>query len=276
MLESHTGGVNITLDGQANDGSPGEGDNVASDFEHIDGTGADDVFTGSAGNDGFSGGGGADLIHGGDGADDLAGDGGGDRVFGDAGNDIVEGTNGADIVDGGPGADQIYGDIANCSVFCNFDADQLFARDGERDVVDCGGGADTAQVDSLDVVAFCSVVDRQARAPGPGPARPHRRCRPPFTYVVATSVKLKKLIKSGFAFRVKCAAACKVTATLSYKGKKHGAGRKTLKRAGTAKVVVRIAKKSRAKVRRLKGKKLTLRFKITTGARRPRSRARSS
>ncbi len=169
VLESHTGGVNITLDGQANDGAPGEGDNVASDFEHIDGTGADDVFTGSAGNDGFSGGGGADLIHGGDGADDLAGDGGGDRVFGDAGNDIVEGTNGADVVDGGPGADQIYGDIANCSVFCNFDADQLFARDGERDVVDCGGGADAAQVDSLDVVAFCSVVDRPGPPPGPGP-----------------------------------------------------------------------------------------------------------
>ena len=59
-------------------------------------------------------------------------------------------------------------------------------------------------------------------------------------------------------------AACKVTATLGYKGKKHGAGRKTLKNAGTAKVIVRIAKKSRAKVRRLKGKKLTLRFKITT------------
>ena len=65
-------------------------------------------------------------------------------------------------------------------------------------------------------------------------------------------------------FRYKCAAACKVTATLSYKGKKLGAGRKTLRRAGTARVVVRIAKKSRAKVRRLRGKKLTLRVKVTS------------
>ena len=60
--------------------------------------------------------------------------------------------------------------------------------------------------------------------------------------MVAKSVKLKRLIKTGLWFRFTCAAACKVTATL----------------------VVRIAKKSRAKVRRLKGKKLTLRFKVTS------------
>ena len=41
-------------------------------------------------------------------------------------------------------------------------------------------------------------------------------------------------------------------------------GRKTLRKAGTARVIVRIAKKSRAKVRRLRGKKLTLRVKVTS------------
>ena len=142
-------------------------------------------------------------------------------------------------------------------MFCNLDADQLFARDGERDVVDCGGGADSAQVDSFDVVAFCSVVDRPAGGPpGAGGAAS------PLT--VATSMKIKTLIKRGLVFRYKCAAACKVVATLSYKGKKLGAGRKTLRKAGTARVVVRIAKKSRAKVRRLRGKKLTLRVKVTS------------
>ena len=264
VLESHSGGVNITLDGQRNDGSPGEGDNVAADFEQIHGSDSADIFNGSAGNNGFAGEGGDDEIHGGDGADDLAGDGGGDRVFGEGGNDIVEGTNGADIVDGGPGADQIYGDIANCSVFCNFDADQLFARDGERDVVDCGGGADSAQVDSLDVdsldvVAFCTVVDRQAQVTPP-PTNPGQAS----PLAVARSVKLKRLLKTGLSLRFKCAAACKVVATLSYKGKKLGAGRKTLRKAGTARVVVRIAKKSRARVRRLRGKKLTLRVKVTS------------
>jgi hypothetical protein len=259
VLESHAGGMNITLDGQANDGSPGENDNVAADFEHIDGTGSGDVFTGSAGPNQFSGGSGDDQINGGGGDDNLSGDGGDDRVFGEAGNDKVEGTNGADIVDGGPGMDQIYGDIANCSVFCNLDADQLFARDGERDVVDCGGGADQAQVDSLDIVAFCSNVDRSAPesagSGGAGAASP---------LTMAKSVKLKTLVKRGFVFRYKCAAPCKVVATLSYKGRKLGAGRKTLRKAGTARVVVRIAKRSRAKVRRLRGKKLTLRVRVTS------------
>jgi hypothetical protein len=246
----------------ANDGSPGEGDNVASDFEHIDGTRSADVFTGGPGNDQFSGGSGDDEIHGGGGADNLSGDGGDDRVYGEAGNDKVEGTNGADIVDGGPGNDQIYGDIASCSVFCNFDPDQIFARDGERDIVDCGGGADQAQVDSLDIVAFCSNVDRSPPPAGGGPGGGGAGAASPL--VVARSVRVKTLVKRGLVVKYKCSAACKVVVTLSYKGKKLGAGRKTLRKAGTARVVVKIAKKSRAKVRGLKGKNVTLRVKVTS------------
>jgi Ca2+-binding RTX toxin-like protein len=166
-LDGHTGGMAISIDGQANDGISGEGDNVGSDIETIGGTTGNDVFTGSAGPDHFEGDSGNDDIHGAGGDDNLYGGGGDDRVFGDAGNDKVQGASGADSVDGGPGTDQIYGDIASCSFFCTFDADQLFARDGETDSVDCGGGADTAQVDQLDVVAFCAAVDRQGVAPPP-------------------------------------------------------------------------------------------------------------
>jgi Ca2+-binding RTX toxin-like protein len=165
-LSGHSGGMAISLDGQANDGAPGEGDNVGSDIEKIEGTKGNDVFTGSAGADNFEGDSGDDEIHGAGGNDDLYGGGGDDRVFGDAGNDKVQGANGSDSVDGGPGLDQIYGDIGSCSFSCSFDADSLFARDGERDAVDCGGGADTAQVDELDVVAFCASVDRQSVAGG--------------------------------------------------------------------------------------------------------------
>jgi Ca2+-binding RTX toxin-like protein len=167
-LDGHSAGMAISIDGQANDGSPGEGDNVGSDIETIAGTVHNDVFTGSAGPDNFEGGGGNDDIHGAGGNDDLYGGSNDDKVFGDAGDDKVQGASGSDSVDGGPGLDQLYGDIASCSLFCTFDADQLFARDGERDSVDCGGGADTAQVDQLDVVAFCAAVDRQGVAPPDG------------------------------------------------------------------------------------------------------------
>ena len=125
----------ISIDGQANDGSPGEGDNVGSDIEAIDGTVHNDAFGGSASADNFEGNGGADEIHGAGGNDDLYGGGGDDRVFGDGGNDKVQGASGSDIVDGGAGLDQIYGDIASCSVFCTFDPDTVFCprwRAGHR------------------------------------------------------------------------------------------------------------------------------------------------
>jgi len=159
-LDGHASGMAISIDGQANDGSSGEGDNVGSDIEEIVGTVHNDVFTGSAGPDNFAGGGGNDEIRGGAGNDDLYGGSNDDRVFGDAGNDRVQGASGADSVDGGAGTDQMYGDIASCSVFCSLDSDTMSARDGERDTVDCGGGADSAVVDQLDVVAFCVSVDR--------------------------------------------------------------------------------------------------------------------
>jgi Ca2+-binding RTX toxin-like protein len=217
-LDAHPGGMAISLDGVANDGVPGEGDNVGSDIESIDGTPGNDVFVGSAGPDQFSGEGGNDEIHGGAGNDDLIGGSGDDKLFGDAGNDKVQGSGGADAVDGGAGADQLYGDIASCSVFCSFDSDTISARDGEKDAVDCGGGADTATVDFIDVVAFCSSVDRApARVPPPPPK---------VVFGVTTSGKLR--IAKGLALMVRCSAKCryKVAVMVSAKtAKRFGLGR---------------------------------------------------
>lgn len=163
-LDGHPGAMAIRLDGQANDGTPGEGDNIGSDIESILGTPGNDVFAGSAGPDGFDGGGGGDEIRGGGGNDGLRGGGGNDRVFGEAGADVVEGTSDTDTVDGGSGKDRIYGDVAGCSVFCSPDVDVLLARDGERDIVNCGGPG-TAKVDQLDIVGRCGSVDRKALGP---------------------------------------------------------------------------------------------------------------
>jgi hypothetical protein len=274
--------MTITLDGLANDGAPGEGDNIGSDFEAIDGTASPDVFTGSPGPDQFSGGFGNDEIHGGAGDDQLYGSGDDDKVYGDAGNDKVEGANGADIVDGGPGTDQIYGDIGSCSFSCSFDADTLLSRDGEQDAVDCGGGADTAQVDFVDIVAFCAAVDR-APAPsgagaGPGGAPsgggPGAGGTPPpaaagasaATLKLTASVSVKALIKRGLSLQFTCPGPCAISVELRRGSAKVGAARKSLLAAGTTKVVVKVTKASRSKVRRLRRGRLTVRVKVTDAA----------
>jgi Ca2+-binding RTX toxin-like protein len=275
-LDAHADGVSISLNGVADDGSSGEGDNVGADIEDIDGTAGNDVFIGSPGADGFSGGFGNDEIHGGGGDDHLYGGGGDDRIYGDTGNDKLEGANGADIVDGGPGADQIYGDIGSCSFSCSFDADTLLARDGERDTVDCGGGADTAQVDAVDVVAFCASVDRAAApattppggaTPGGGGATPGSPTAGSLVLALEApgSIRIAALLKGGLPVQVNCPAACSIVAGLSVKTSV-GTARKALLKAGTTTLVVKIAKKSRRAIARLKRGTLTLRVKITDAA----------
>jgi Ca2+-binding RTX toxin-like protein len=268
-LDAHADGVTISLNGVADDGSSGEGDNVGADIEDIDGTGGNDVFIGSPGADGFSGGFGNDEIHGSGGDDHLYGGGGDDRIYGDAGNDKLEGANGGDTVDGGPGTDQIYGDIGSCSLSCSLDADTLLARDGERDTVDCGGGADTAQVDAVDVVAFCAAVDRAAAPaatpPATTPPRAPTTSSVVFSLKAPGSIRVKTLLKGGLRVQVKCAVACSIVAALSTK-KSVGSARKSLLKAGTTTLVVKIAKKSRRAIGRLKGGRLTLRVKITDPA----------
>jgi Ca2+-binding RTX toxin-like protein len=269
LLDAHTGGMTISIDGQPNDGAPGEGDDVGADFEQIDGTTANDVFFGSPGPDQFSGGSGNDEIHGGDGPDSLYGGSSDDRIFGDGGSDKVEGASGADTVDGGAGTDQIYGDIAACSLFCSFDSDELFARDGERDAVDCGGGADTAHVDGLDVVAFCTAVDRQdapgSGGPGPGPGGGGGAAAA-LGLQLPASIKTRTLLKRGMTFRLTCPGACKITGELRFKSKKLGSARKSLLAAGPAKLVVKLSKKAKRRIRRAQHGKLKFRLKVTDAA----------
>ncbi|MDO8186055.1 calcium-binding protein [Conexibacter sp. JD483] len=173
-FDAHPGGISITLDGAANDGAPGEGDNVHDDFERIYGSRGNDTFVGGPGNDVFNGGSGADTIHGGPGNDELTGGSDADQVFGDAGNDTLYGGESDDVVDGGPGRDSLFGDYSACSSWsCPAGNDTLLARDGEGDAVNCGAGADIATVDAVDTISqdgfmLCETIDRAA-APAPDP-----------------------------------------------------------------------------------------------------------
>ena len=72
------------------------------------------------------------------------------------------------------------------------------------------------------------------------------------------SVTSKALLKRGLAVGLNCLGACTITAELRYKTKKLGSARKTLLKAGTAKLVVKVSRKAARTVRGLKRGKLTL------------------
>ena len=81
--EVTSGALSLTLDGQANDGIAGEGDNIAHSVERV------------------IGGGGGDTINGNDLPNTLVGSGG---------SDSINGRGGDDVLDGGPDADELSGE----------------------------------------------------------------------------------------------------------------------------------------------------------------------
>jgi Ca2+-binding RTX toxin-like protein len=83
--------VNASIDGVANDGGSGEGDNIATDVENLSGSQGNDVLTGS---------GAANL---------LRGNSGNNRLVGGADNDSLQGGDGIDTLVGGLGADDMTG-----------------------------------------------------------------------------------------------------------------------------------------------------------------------
>ena len=136
--------VSLSLDGQANDGETGEGDNLASDIETLSGGAGDDTLTGNSsantlqggpGNDTLSGSGGNDNLQGSVGDDTLDGGDGGDAMDGGAGDDTLRGGSGADSFTGGPGTDlaDYAASSANLTVSLNNSGDD--GASGERDNV---------------------------------------------------------------------------------------------------------------------------------------------
>lgn len=89
--------LTVTLDGVANDGASGEGDNVQPDVEDV---------TTEAGNDSITGNDGFNILDGSTGNDTIDGGAGNDVLFGGAGNDTLRARDGyADRVECGTGTD---------------------------------------------------------------------------------------------------------------------------------------------------------------------------
>lgn len=108
--------IHFTQDRKANDGAPGEGDEIVG-ANSIRGGSGDDEMTGGDDDEAFGGGPGDDRLTGNGGNDNLSGDAGRDTIDGGEGDDTLSGDGQApsplealegDFVGGGPGADTIY------------------------------------------------------------------------------------------------------------------------------------------------------------------------
>jgi len=156
--EGRTEGIRADLEGEADDGRPGEGDRIGADVESLEGGSGSDVLKGSGRANSLVGGDGDDELLGGGAAEFLQGNGGNDHLAGGGSSDNLAGGPGNDVVDGGPGPDRLKGDEGD---------DSILARDGVAEAADCGVGNDRAQVDVLDMVfADCETRDRDGLAAG--------------------------------------------------------------------------------------------------------------
>ena len=113
-------GVTVTIDGLANDGTPGEGDNVRTDVEWLYGSNFADTLTGSPGPNIFLGFNGDDHLNGGPGDDTLVGGAGLDVLRGEGGNDRLEANDSAagDFADGDIGFDTCLLDAGDNRLSC--------------------------------------------------------------------------------------------------------------------------------------------------------------
>jgi Ca2+-binding RTX toxin-like protein len=201
--------VGVSLDGQANDGRPGEGDNVAS-VERIHLTYAATLAAAGEAVDFevFNSGNGGSRLVGSPAADRLRSYDDRDAIEAGAGDDWIEAGYGDDTIDPGPGRDQVNAEAGSGS--CNFlvcrvgtGNDTINARDGEADSIQCGVGTDVARVDAVDTVTDCETVEVGGGSQGddgPGTNDDGGSCTVP---------KVKRGTKSAKAVKAVKAAGCK-------------------------------------------------------------------
>jgi hypothetical protein len=171
--EGRSENLSLTLDGVANDGAAGEGDNIGADIGTVIGGSGSDYMVGNDRRNIFGGGAGDDVLYGGGSDDQLHGGPGNDRVFGEDGQDVVAGGDGDDYIVGGQGVDRFYGEDVDACIpsSCASGQDVIEARDGNQEMIDCGPGTDAATVDpnelvrnDVDLSNQCESVDGLAAA----------------------------------------------------------------------------------------------------------------
>lgn len=261
--------VSITLDGQANDGRPGEQDNVMN-VEHVkafapgtysmsDGPDRVEVYAPSdLGPSTVSGNGGDDML--------LASN-GAQTIDGGAGNDQIEGGFGDDTLTGGPGRDTIAADFtgSQCGILqsCTLPHgnDVVYARDGEPDTIDCGVGTDRAIVDPVDTVSNCETVEK-AGGTTSGTTGTATGTRAGRKVALVKKVGLRAALQRGLKVKLSGLPAGKTVTVKAKSGQRTVAtGRAKAAANGTATVTLKFTKAARRSLAR----KRSVTLKITAG-----------
>lgn len=98
--------------------------------------------------------------------------------------------------------------------------------------------------------------------PAPGANTPAANSATELRYALLSRRSIRGIIASGLRFSVACRAACEVAAELRHKGRKVGAGRKTLLAPGTAKVSVKLSGSGKRRLRRLRRATVSLKVSV--------------
>lgn len=265
--------LTFTMNGGADDGRPGEGDDLRS-IERLSlgvsptlyvGTDGDDyVKVAQATN--------AGDLRGGLGNDDLNGADGPEKIDGGPGDDHLDGGFGDDVITGGPGKDNISGDLkgGDCGpLWCKYPYgnDIINAQDGEVDSIVCGFGTDVVNADANDVVdGDCETVNRAGATPPPPttkvtPGRDTRKATGAHA-ALARKVTIAQALKKGVKIKVTGApAAKKVALSATRSGKLVAKGSAKADKKGTATVTLKFTSKAKKSLRRAK----TIKLKVSGG-----------
>lgn len=270
--------ADITLDGVANDGRAGEGDDVSGIERHAAYVAGTHVLTDGAEDwqvwSNLSGPGAVAVVRALGGNDRVVGEDGSEDLDGGAGDDYLEGGKGHDTLTGGPGKDIIFGDETDTS--CNpsfpescvrYGNDVIQARDGEVDQISCGRGADRALVDAADVVAAdCEIVERGGPVqdgpktttppPGGGGQKGTTKTSAKRRLALVGRPRLRTALRSGLKLRLTGAKPGKTTIKARQGRRTVASVRATIRKTGTATVRLRFTKAATKRLRT--ARKITL------------------
>jgi hypothetical protein len=170
----HTEGVTVRLNGLADDGAAGEGDNVLGPVTGLTGGSGDDLLEAGPAGGGLFGGGGADRLVGSPQRDALGGGEGDDELLAGDGGDFLSGDAGADLLSGGPGADEVgYGGRAPLRLSIGDGANDGAAGEGDdirEDVESLSGSqGDDILIGDADANRLIAYGGRDVLRGGGGP-----------------------------------------------------------------------------------------------------------